>query len=264
MISPRLTLPVLTLAATLAACAEPRLPKAILEATTSSAVARGDDPTVVAPGATTTPARGAREPLVVVTIFTDFQCPACPRAEGFMESLRQAWPSDVQVQYRHFPLMGSHPLAHPAGRAAAAAHRQGGYACMARSLYDAQPLWSDTSEELLSSLAAELAAGCGLDVARFTADLADPALVDRVDDDYDLGREVEVRGTPWVLVNGTRAQLSPRDGIQPATLLKALVRHEIRAGRALLAAGTPRAEIPRLRVLAALRGNAELADRLLE
>ncbi|MCC6619956.1 MAG: DsbA family protein [Deltaproteobacteria bacterium] len=241
------------------ACAEPPLARPILESTTAAA---GDDPTEVAPDAVTTPAAGAREPLVVVTIFTDFQCPACPRAEGFMEALRLGWPDDVQIQYRHFPLMGSHPLAHPAGRAAAAAHRQGGYACMARALYRTQSLWSGTSDAALEAHVTELAGACGLDVARFTSDLADPRLADRVDADFDLGREAGVRGTPWVLVNGIRANLSPRDGIQPATLLKALVRREIREARLQLEAGAPRADIPRARLFGNL-GNASLVDRLL-
>jgi protein-disulfide isomerase len=247
----------------LVACAPTPVPMPILESTTATSVTDGgDDPRVVAADALTTPAHGAAEPLVVVTVFTDFQCPDCPRVEAFMEMIRQAWPEDVQVQYRHFPL-SSHALAASAGAAAAAAHRQGGYACVARGLYDTQEAWSSGTEATLREHVHGLAEICHLDADRLVADIDDPLVTEHIEDDFRLGREVGVRGTPWVLVNGVRANLSPRDGLQPATLLKALVRRELRESRLQMALGKARAEIPAGRLFGNL-GDTALADRLLD
>ena len=248
----------------LAACAVPPTKKPIVESTTSLAVTQGgDDPTAVAPDATSTPASGAADPLVVVTVFTDFQCPACPRVESFMEGLREFWPDDVQIQYRHFPLMNSHPLAHSAAQAVAAAHRQGGFACMAHALYTTQDAWTNRIEDTLREHVHTLAGECGLDAPSLVADMEDESIIARVDEDFRLGREAGVRGTPWVLVNGIRANLSPRDGIQPATLLKALVRRELREARVKLELGMKRSEIPKARLFGNL-ADAALVERLLD
>lgn len=252
-------------AATAIACAPPSDgPPPILESTTAGSVtAAHDDPRVVASDALSTPASGAAEPLVIVTVFTDFQCPACPRVEAFMQMLRGFWPDEVQIHYRHFPLRNTHPLAQLAGQAVAAAHRQGGYACMSKSLYQSQDAWSGRGDDALREHVAELATACGLDAPRVVADMDDPTIADRVDGDFELGRELDVRGTPWVLVNGIRANLSPRDGIPPATLLKALVRREVREARAQLESGMTRAEIPAARLFGNL-GDEHKVGRLLD
>lgn len=255
----------LAIAALASACAPPKDgPKPILESTTAASVTAGkDDPTAVAPDALTTPALGAREPLVVITVFTDFQCPFCPRVEPFLENLRAQYPDDIQIQYRHFPLMNAHPLAESAAHAVAAAHRQGGFKCMAHGLYDTQKTWSGQTEETLREHVLHLGKACGLDEARLDNDMHDPLVADRILKDFELGRDVGVRGTPWVMVDGLKAELSPKTGTRPAILLSALVRRELREAKAQLAMGTPRSEIPQGRLFGNL-GDAELVGRLLD
>ncbi|MFO0747626.1 MAG: DsbA family protein [Myxococcota bacterium] len=249
----------------IAACSPPPDgPKPILESTTAASVTTGkDDPAVVAADATTTPAQGAREPLVVVTVFTDFQCPFCPRVEPYLENIRLQYPDDVQIQYRHFPLMNAHPLAETAGHVTAAAHRQGGFKCMAQALYRTQKAWSGKDEAAFREFVLGLAPSCRLDAARLEADMADPLVIDRVSADVELGRDVGVRGTPWVMVDGMKAELSPKAEAKPSTLLSALIRRELREAQAQLEAGTPRAEIPAKRLFGNL-GDQSLVDRLLD
>ena len=263
----------LVLALTTFACVAPKEIKPILESTTTEAVVEGkDDPTIVAPDAVTTPASGSATPLVIVTAFVDYQCPACPRLESFLESLRLDYPDDIQIQYRHFPLT-MHRLAKPAAYAVAAAHRQGGFECMAHGLFATQDDWSDKGEDHLREHVAELAQACGLDTAKLEEDMLDPLIADRVDNDFALGQAADVRGTPWLLVDGVRAQLSSRDSVRrpdgsidprtpPATLLSALVRRELREAHAQLDAGVPRAEIPRKRLFGNL-GDEALVNQLL-
>jgi len=218
---------------------EPRAePAPILEATTSRAVAHGDDPTRVDPEAVTTPASGARHPLVVVTVFTDYQCPNCRRNHDIAARLHDRWPEEVQVQFRQLPLNG-HPLARPTALVALAAHRQGRFGCMSSALLRSRLSWTNLDTDAFYDFARrELVPYCALEVDRFTNDLADPRLAAKVDADRKLAGDLRVRGTPTVLVDGLDARLWPVPGVQPALLLNSLVRRSLREAKASLSRGS--------------------------
>lgn len=234
----RLTLPGFVLLGLVAAGCGERAPRpSVLESTTARAVAEGgDDPTVVAPDAVSTPALGAAEPRVVVTLFTDYQCPNCKRMHDLAARLVDRWPDAVQVQFRQLPLT-QHPLARTAARAALAAHRQGRFACMHSALGRSRPSWTGLSLAAFQAfLDTTLAPHCGLDVARFARDREDPAIAAKVQADWELAGALGVRGTPTVLVDGLEAKLWPRAGTRPALLLNAVVRRGLRDVEAQLAA----------------------------
>jgi|GEM_PF-2446614 len=225
----------LFLALALVACDSRPEPAGILEATTSRAVKEGDDPTVVAADAVSTPALGAAHPLVIVTLFTDYQCVNCRRMHDIAARLLDRWPDEVQVQFRQLPLQ-MHPLARPAAVAALAAHRQGHFWCMNSALVRSRASWTNLGSEAFAAFAHdELVPYCKLDGARFMDDLADPRLVAKVDADDALARDLKVRGTPTVLVDGLDASLWPVPGVRPAMLLNSLVRRGLREGEERLA-----------------------------
>ncbi len=243
------------IAVALLACDSPQASRPILEATTSTAVERGDDPTVVAADATSTPAAGAADPRVIVTIWTDYQCNNCRRNHDIAARILDAWPDEVQVQFRQLPIQ-DHPLATSAGVVALAAHRQGQFMCMNSALIRSRPSWTDLSTEQFFAYAGKsLVPSCKLDSVTFERDLRDPALAARVLSDWRLASDLAIGSTPAVMVDGFRVELWPRAGIRPALLLNAYIRGQLRA-----AADKPN---PADRVYGHL-GDADLTARLLD
>lgn len=47
---------------------------------------------------------GAKSPKLVITEFSDYQCPHCARAHEHLRSLVSAYPEAIRVVHRHFPL----------------------------------------------------------------------------------------------------------------------------------------------------------------
>ncbi len=199
------------------------------------------------------PRAGDPSPLVVVTVFSDYQCPGCKGAHRQLRMLPAIFGEDVEVRYRQLPLTGIHRLAADAALFALAAHRQGGFACFERGLYGAQRRWAELEREAFLAFAAEVGAGCGLDPARLSADAASAELAEAVEKDRASAAVAGAEGTPTILVNGTpvRVAQTPARNIRQRDLLIPRIRAELRAAHKALAAGVPRSEIPLSRALVA-------------
>lgn len=174
-----------------------------------------------------TPAYGAREPRVIVSLFTDYQCPNCRRAGDVAQRLLDRWPDEVQVRFHHLPLEG-HPLAIQAAVAAQAAHRQGRFLCMHTSLAKSQRVWTRMDEAAFGAFLRDiLGPRCGLDPAAFERDQLDPVVFDVVIAARERSRDLEVPGTPYLYVNGLEADAWQRPGRSPALLVSGLIRSEL-------------------------------------
>jgi protein-disulfide isomerase len=117
-------------------CKSNQEPTSVLESTTAKRDKEGPGAKRLLP-----PARGATAPLVVVTTFEDFECPFCSRVGPLSERVLEAFPKDVQIQFRNYPL-AFHPLAVPTARAAIAAGQQGKFWEMYDLLFESQATWS--------------------------------------------------------------------------------------------------------------------------
>jgi hypothetical protein len=67
---------------------------------------------------------GPASAKLTIVEFGDFECPACGEFEHTLQQVRRAYPKDVAVVFRHWPLP-YHKLAYPAARAAECAADQG-------------------------------------------------------------------------------------------------------------------------------------------
>ena len=203
---------------------------------------------------------GAAEPLVVVTVFCDYQCPECRRTERVLTPLLTHFPDEVAIRYRPFPLSSVHPLARDAAVYALAADRQGAFGCLHRLLVDRQERWTeDTPAEFRGRIDGFVEA-CGLDARRFDADAGDAVLARHVDDETALARDLEAPGTPTILVHGLKPARWPKPDVARRDLIVPTVRRELLAAQALLAEGVARRDVPRL--LTERRAGAELAGQL--
>jgi protein-disulfide isomerase len=138
--------------------------------------------------------RGPADAPVTLVEYGDFQCPYCGDAYPVVRDLAERFGDSLRFVFRHMPLDDLHPRAHAAALAAEAAGAQGAFWAMHDRLFEHQRELSD------GDLRAH-AEALGLDVARFEADLADPAPAQRVAADFRSGAGSGVPSTPRFFVN---------------------------------------------------------------
>lgn len=158
--------------------------------------------------------KGPNTAKVTLLEYSDFQCPACGQYEPILREVANAFPNDLRIVYRHFPLIEIHPNALPAAIASEAAAKQGKFWEMHDILFDRQSQWVDaTSTE---SLFADFATSLSLDKNKFIADLTANDTVDRVMLDRSSAENAGLGGTPTFFLNGTQAKLQTLEEFKTA------------------------------------------------
>ncbi|MGD0775126.1 MAG: thioredoxin domain-containing protein [Candidatus Solibacter sp.] len=149
---------------------------------------------------------GARITLVE---FSDFQCPYCSKAVAQINATLKAYPNDVRLIFKQYPLVELHPAAAISAQAALAAHAQGKFWPMHDAMFANRP---KLSRQSILAWAKEI----GLDMQRFTADLDSDAIKKAVLRDQADGDKAGVEGTPTVFIDGQRynGDLAP-EAIKP-------------------------------------------------
>jgi protein-disulfide isomerase len=150
--------------------------------------------------------------------YGDYQCPYCGRAYPIIKQVQSKLGKDLRFVFRNFPLTDAHPQAYTAALAAEAAGRQDAYWKMHDLLYEKQE--SMSGERFFSELATTLR----LDIAKFEADLLDPAIAKKVDEDFESGLRSGVNGTPGFFINGLRYDDDWNEKTLIARLQKTLAR----------------------------------------
>jgi protein-disulfide isomerase len=153
-----------------------------------------DDP--VAIPTTGSPVTGAPDARITLVEFSDFQCPYCAKAVTQLDAVLKAYPKQLKLIFKQFPL-DSHPQASISAAAALAAHQQGKFWEMHYALFA-------NRERLSRKTILDLATGLGLDMKRFTADLDSPQTKKAVARDMDDGDRIGVDSTPTVFIDGQR------------------------------------------------------------
>lgn len=122
--------------------------------------------------------------------------------------IKDQYPNDVRVVYRHFPLISIHDLAALSAQAAEAAGIQGEFWVMHDLLYSTQKEWSPMSVAEFSEWVIQQAGKLGLDQEQFADDLTSEEVATIVAEAYEHGVVSGLPGTPLMLLNG---QLWPND-----------------------------------------------------
>ncbi len=131
---------------------------------------------------------------VKVLIYADFECPYCRVASTALRKLSLEEPDKVAFYFKNFPLK-SHKRSVPAALAYLAALRQDAGWKMHDLLFDHQ---EDLSDEVLE----KCAESAGLDLAKYRADIADKALIDRLRAEKTEGMKCGIKKSPGILING--------------------------------------------------------------
>jgi protein-disulfide isomerase len=159
------------------------------------------------------PTWGKEDALVTIVEFSDFQCPFCSRVNPTIAKIKETYPDDVRIVFRHLPLP-MHPQAPAAAKASLAAARQGKFWEMHDKLFGDQRGLSDDKY-------AQFAEEIGLDVDKFKKDYADEALAKMVEEDMKVAEKFGARGTPAFFINGRFV-----NGAQDFTVFDALIKEE--------------------------------------
>ena len=143
--------------------------------------------------------RGAEDADVTMTVYADFQCPACLTES---EVIARAWreiQDEVRLVFRHFPL-DTHRFAFQAARYAEAAGKQGKFWEMHNLLFSNQTVWSPLEDATLffEGYAEEV----GLDMDQLHVDIESAETRAKINADQQSGIRAGVRSTPAMYLNG--------------------------------------------------------------
>ena len=151
---------------------------------------------------TNAPVFGDPKATITIVEYSDFECPVCRSLHDVLRGLLPKYPQ-VKVVFKDFPLEALHPWARTAAIAGRCAYQQDPKAFW--KLYD---LIYDNQEVISASNAwdkmLEYAGRSGLNVDTFKSCMSSPQASGEVDASLTNGKELDVRSTPTVFVNGRR------------------------------------------------------------
>jgi cyclophilin family peptidyl-prolyl cis-trans isomerase len=127
-----------------------------------------------------------------------------------LERLADAYPDDVQVIYRHFPLNSIHPNAQKSAEAAEAAGAQGRFWAYHDLLFERQGEWSSLDQSAARDFFVGLAEELDLDVELFASELDGGVYADYVAAAEQEAMSLGLPGTPSAIING---QVIPGEGL---------------------------------------------------
>ena len=125
-----------------------------------------------------------------------------------LEQVLEKYPNDVKIAFKNFPLR-NHKFAMPAALAALAASEQGKF-------WEFHDLLFENYNKLNDQKIQEIAQTVGLNIEEYEKKKNDPAVKQKVNQDFSDGRQAEVRGTPTVFINGIRLKDRSLKGFQAA------------------------------------------------
>jgi protein-disulfide isomerase len=168
------------------------------------------------------PSFGPADAPVSVVIFSDFQCSYCrEEAKVVRNELAKAYPAQVRVVFKDFPLDPIHPWARPAAIAGRCIYRQkpAGFWEYHDWVFEKQP---EITTENFKDKVQEFAKGKDIDAAQLGACMDSKATEAEVNRSQAEARAIGVNSTPTIFVNGRRLV-----GNLPWPNLKQVLDHEV-------------------------------------
>jgi hypothetical protein len=153
-----------------------------------------------APFLAAAPTKGAASPKVTVLEFSDFECPSCKRASGYLEPILAKHGEDVRYVRYDVPLSG-HPWAFAAALAGRAVYRQKPelFWQYKKAVYDAQ---GELNAFLFWDWARNWAQDHELNLERYDADLNNQEIRAELLKGVGTAFANDIRATPSYMVNG--------------------------------------------------------------
>jgi protein-disulfide isomerase len=166
--------------------------------------------------------RGAKDGKVTLVEFGDFQCPACAAFEPIIRQVMTDNKDILKFSFRHFPLTQIHKNALLAAKASEAAGLQGKFWEMHDILYDKQDEWGEAlnARDFIMLYANTIK----VDIKKFSNDIEDKKLEDKILAEFKEGVKLGVQGTPTFFLNGKKIENNPRNLAEFNKLIKEAVK----------------------------------------
>lgn len=148
--------------------------------------------------------KGNPDASVTLVEYIDFECEACGAYFPVVQELAKAYPNDLKIVTRYFPLP-SHRNSMTAALAVESAGRQGKYWEMHDLLFTEQKKWGEKpapTPAVFEAYAEQL----GLNMEQYKKDVVSSEVKARVQRDFDAGEQLGNTGTPTFYLNGKRIQ----------------------------------------------------------
>jgi protein-disulfide isomerase len=170
------------------------------------------------------PSMGTEGAPVVLVVFTDFECPVCKQeATMLRQNLLSAYPNEVRLYLKDFPLVQIHPWAKTAAMAGRCIFRQNPAAFWDYHdwVYQNQ---SDITVDNFKDKLLDFAKSKDkeIDSMQLNGCLDSRATEAEVDRSLDEGKELHIHATPTLFINGRRIE-----GQIPWPNLRAIIDYEI-------------------------------------
>jgi predicted DsbA family dithiol-disulfide isomerase len=152
-----------------------------------------DEPRLPVPSTSDFASTGSANAEVVITEFSDFQCPYCKAVQPTLKQLLREYEGRVRLDFKHLPLE-QHPLAAASAQAAFCSGKQGHF----WEYHDALFATDGISKESLQSAAVK----SGLQPDAFQACLDSQESRSAVVSDLREAKRLGIESTPTFLING--------------------------------------------------------------
>lgn len=165
-------------------------------------------------------AKGDENAPITIVEFSEYECPFCKKYVD--ETYFKIWDeygNQIYYVFHDYPL-AFHPHAQKLAEVARCAGDQGQYWEMHDLIFEKREEWAE--EENISSNIGSFVTQLGLDKAEFDACLSSGKHSQAVKDDFNLGTEVGVQGTPTFFINGQQLV-----GAQPFESFAAIIDAEL-------------------------------------
>lgn len=142
--------------------------------------------------------RGAKNPVVTLVEYADFECPFCNRFHPTIMKVLENYGDKVAVVYRHYPL-SFHPLAEPAAEASECVFDQkgnDGFFIFGDYLFDQQQAGVAISDDLIRQAAQE----ASVNLSSFDSCIASGSMKNKITEQMNGGSTAGVSGTPGTIV----------------------------------------------------------------
>jgi len=154
------------------------------------------------------PVRGPKTATVRIVEFSDFQCPYCAELQKTLTEVLKAFPKDVQLVYKQFPL-NIHQYARQAAAASLVAHSQGKFWEMHDRMFQN---FTQINDENIRRWAKDV----GLNLSQYDEAIQSGKFEPVVQKDIADGASAKVLGTPTLFINGKRVRDRSFDGFKKA------------------------------------------------
>lgn len=152
---------------------------------------------------------GENKKNISVVEFVDPECESCAMFHPILRKLYKEYHEDIQLVVKYIP---NHLNSKFAIRILEASREQNKYEEVLSIIFEKQPLWAQHNNEKPELLWEFLSTIPDLDMNKLKEDSKNPKIDKIMEIDSSDARELEVRGTPTIFVNGKRlAVLSQKD-----------------------------------------------------